>query len=661
MRYRIIISLLIAVFSSQIMALSVREQNQVQIGDIAFNLNLYATTRIEGGSVVALNFDTSASTVDGITSIIYSSPQMDVNVSFSPREQYEAPAWLVSVNASCKEELYLYDVFLSMDSVDAPIIADLKGIEAINSGDFADNVNIIPYRDKAVEYAHPNGKLWIVASGYDECGEIEGLSANQIMLYDHKNHFFRRYVQGGTWEVFMDTMYKPAGSSHDWAFLLFAEKPLLLNINRWPGEKRAALCITNDADGENLSALQAVYEGSSNPENPKYYRKGFFARNIPVSNTVFGNRQATLGEMWHKIKDNGNTIGYHTYSPGADPAGSNQQALITDLVDYDIRLWIDHAVPSNPEDISYLGLIPGSDSYMVDVINASGIDYIWPGDTPYTNPFNAYDEPWRLPHLVYEAKGFTRPIWFFGRTRMEFWDYTNFMESLSFKYMMSADNLDKLIEDRGLHISYTHFSVHSNSYIGAFFDVNENGDYEIKDEVDDMLLMLDYYRQHRGLWIDTLENIFDRMLAIDKVKLMSYEEVSKGIYQVVLKNASDYDLKNLHFKHLDTGFNIPNFAKGDTFTFFTADEPEKLLTKPENYILSHNGGSLIMKSRYESLMPPMKIEIFNIRGQKVKTFNSNESLYQWTQPFGNYASGIYFARVSRDNIPEMTLRFFVVK
>jgi hypothetical protein len=95
--------------------------------------------------------------------------------------------------------------------------------------------------------------------------------------------------------------------------------------------------------------------------------------------------------------------------------------------------------------------------------------------------------------------------------------------------MMSADNLDKLIEDRGLHISYTHFSVHSNSYIGAFFDVNENGDYEIKDEVDDMLLMLDYYRQHRGLWIDTLENIFDRMLAIEKVKLMSCEEVSKYI------------------------------------------------------------------------------------------------------------------------------------
>ncbi|HCX59159.1 MAG TPA: hypothetical protein DG355_00670, partial [Candidatus Cloacimonas sp.] len=170
MRYRIIISLLIAVFSSQIYGINVRGQNQVQIGEIAFNLNLYATTRIEGGSVVALNFDTSASTVDGITSIIYSSPQMDVNVSFSPRKQYEAPAWLVSVNASCKEELYLYDVFLSMDSADAPIIADLKGIEAINSGDFADNVNIIPYRDKAVEYAHPNGKLWIVASGYDECG-----------------------------------------------------------------------------------------------------------------------------------------------------------------------------------------------------------------------------------------------------------------------------------------------------------------------------------------------------------------------------------------------------------------------------------------------------------------------------------------------------------
>jgi hypothetical protein len=552
--------------------------------------------------VVALNFDTSASTDDGITNIIYSSPQMDVRLSFYPRDQYEAAAWLVSVNASCKEELYLHDVYLAMDPVDAPIIADLKGIEAINSGDFKDNVNIIPFRDKAVEYAHPNGKLWIVASGYDECGEIEGLSANQIMLYDHKNHFFRRYVQGGTWEVSMDTMYKPAGGSHDWAFLLFAEKPLLLNINRWPGVNRAALCITNDADGENINSLQAVYEGSNNPENPKFYNQGFFARNIPVSSTIFGDKQATLGEMWHRIKDHGNTIGYHTYSSGADPVGSNQQALLTDLVDYDIRLWIDHAVPSNPEDLGYLGLIPGSDSYMVDVINASGIDYIWPGDTPYTNPFNAYDEAWRLPHLLYEAKGFTRPIYFFGRTRMEFWDYTNFLEPLSFKYMMSADNLDKLIEDRGLHISYTHFSVHSNSYIGAFFDVNENGEYEIKDEVDDMLLMLDYYRQHRGLWIDTLENIFDRMLAIEQVRLMSYKEVSDGIYKVVLKNDSDYDIKNLHFEHLDTGFTIPYFAKGDTFTFHTTYKPETYTFRPENYIISYDAGNLIMKSRYDLSM-----------------------------------------------------------
>ncbi len=110
MRYHIVITLLIALFSCQIMALSVHDENRVQIGDISFDLNLYATARIGGSSVVALNFDTSASTDDGITNIIYSSPQMDVRLSFYPRDQYEAAAWLVSVNASCKEELYLHDV-----------------------------------------------------------------------------------------------------------------------------------------------------------------------------------------------------------------------------------------------------------------------------------------------------------------------------------------------------------------------------------------------------------------------------------------------------------------------------------------------------------------------------------------------------------------------
>ena len=142
---------------------------------------------------------------------------------------------------------------------------------------------------------------------------MEALSANRITLYDFKHHFFRIFnpVTNQT-DLLRDTLYREAGSSFVWGFLIFTDQPLIPDINRWPLGKKAALCISNDADGETLPRLQAVFEGSSNPDSPKYYTKGIFARDIKVSNTIFGVYQGSLGEMWHKIKDHGNRIGYHT-------------------------------------------------------------------------------------------------------------------------------------------------------------------------------------------------------------------------------------------------------------------------------------------------------------------------------------------------------------
>lgn len=636
-------------------ALTVEGANRILIGDVQFDLNLYADTRQE-----VLNFDVSSTSVGDTTIIRYSSPKLDVDVCLSPRFQYDSDAWLVSVTATYKWNLYLHDIYLRMDPVDAPIQADLKGIQAIKTGDYKDNTRIVPYRDQAVEYVHPLGRFWIVASGYDECDGVEGLSENQIVLYDHRNHFFRRYVPGKSWELMMDTLYKTNGSTHSWSYLFFGEKPALLEINRWPGENRAALCITNDADGESNIYLKTVYEGSNNSANPKYYTKGFIARNIPVSNTVFGSNQTVLGEIWQTLIDHGNTIGYHTFSSVADPLGSNEQALLHDMVPYNVRLWIDHSVPTNPEDICYHGVDPLHESCITDVINASDIDYIWPSDTPYTNPFNAYEENWRLPHLVYEAQ-FNRPIWFFGRTRMEYWDYVNYLESVSMKYLMTPENLDRLLEDRGLHIGYTHLCGHNTQNVRAFWELAGNGDYEIRDEVDDMLQMLDYYRNYRNLWIDTLENIFDRMLAVEKVQITSCHKIKDGVYQISLKNASDYDLKDLSFKYLDSAFTVPLLAHGDTYTFYAVSNPQQNLAVSENYLLRYDAGVLTLKSRYELPMQPMKIEIYNVRGQLVSTYRTNTILQQWVQPFGNFASGVYFARFSPENGECCSQKFIVVK
>jgi len=655
------LAMLMVVFVSRINALTIENTNRITLDDLSFDLNLYADTRISEFTFEPLDFTISSSIEDGNPTITYSSEQMDVDIKFAPRTQYMASAWLVSVKATCKQDVYLHDVYLSMDNADNPISASLKGTDAINSRNSEQNKNVIAFTNKVVEYSNARGSYWIIASNYAECEGVEGLVSNRIVLYDYKGHFFRHYVQGGTWEQMRDTMYIPAGGSQEWSFLLFSQKPLLLDINRWPGNNLAALCITNDADSESLVRLQAVYEGSNNPANPKYYTKGFFARNIPVSNSVFGFNQASLGDIWSAIQAHGNTIGYHTYAGTADPPGTNQQALLHDLVPYNIRLWIDHLVPQNPEDVCFNGLNPESANYVGDIINQSGIDYIWAGDTPYSNPFNAFDEAWRLPHLEYEATALSRPIWFFGRTRTEVWDYTNYQEQLSMRYLMNPDNLDNLLENRGLHISYTHLSAGNSSTIKAYFEVAENGDYEVRDEVDDMLQMLDYYRSQRGLWIDTLENIFDRMLAVEQVQVVSCQKVDNGVYQITVQNGSDYDLKDLSFKFLGTSYHIPLFAKGDAQTFYLADNPGLTSAETQNYQMSYRGGNLELKNRYELSMPPMKIEIFNLRGQKVQTFNTTSSQDKWVSPFLHRASGLYFARITSQNAAPSVFKFTVLK
>jgi hypothetical protein len=653
--------ILLTAIVCQVHGLTVEGASRVNLNGLSFDLNLYADTRIAEFTYQPLDFSVSSAKSSGIYTLTYTSAEMDVVVSISPRQQYSSSAWLFSINANCKQDLYLHDVYLSMDEVGTPFSATLKGVEAIMAGDPGKNLNIISFRDKAVEYSGQAGKFWIVASNYAECEGVEVLSANRIVLYDYKGHFFRKYVQGGTWEQLRDTMYKPEGGTHKWAFLLFTEQPILLSINRWPADKKAALCITNDADSESLNRLKAVFEGSNNPDNPKYYTQGFFARKIPVSNTVFGFNQSILGDMWTSIKEQGNSIGYHTYSGTADPVGTNQQALLSDLVPYDIRLWIDHAVPQNPEDICYNGLDPQSVNYVADVINQSGIDYIWPGDTPYTNPFDAYEETWRLPHIVYEAKDFTRPIWFFGRTREEFWEYPNYLEQLSMKYLMTSDNLDKLIGNRGLHICYTHLSAGNNTYCNGFFQIADNGDYEIRDDVDDMLLMLDYYRAHRGLWIDTVENIFDRMLAIEQIRIVSCQTVDEGVYQITLENGSDYELKDLSFKFRDLSINVPLFTAENTLNFFIADNPGVSSVVQKNFLINYQKGSLVFKNRYNLSLAPVKIEIFNLRGQKVQTYESTVYQDQFICPFTNKASGIYFARISPESGTPSLIRFTVLK
>jgi hypothetical protein len=91
------------------------------------------------------------------------------------------------------------------------------------------------------------------------------------------------------------------------------------------------------------------------------------------------------------------------------------------------------------------------------------------------------------------------------------------------------------------------------------------------------------------------------------------------------------------------------------------DNPQQNLVVPENYLLRDDAGSITLKSRYDLQLAPMKIKIFNIRGQKVISYRTATAPDQWVQPFKNFASGVYFARISTDNGVTTSHKFIVVK
>jgi hypothetical protein len=656
-----VIALLTAVPAMLCSAISFTAPAGLSINALEFELEPYVRIKTGQNLYQIVSFTSTGVESQGIYDIQYSSEILDLAVRILPTESFLKQCRRVEVEAHYKQNIQVKDIALNLIFNPANPVTFLKGPRAINSGNEADNQNLYPYTDKVIEYRNPAGSFWLAASGYAGCSGVEMLLGNSVRLYDHTLHMARLYTPPNSPDRLIDQMPRSIGQSDSWSFLIFEEKPYLVSINRWMGDKKAALAITHDADAETLSRLQAVYFGSSNPDSPSYMTKGLIANHIPVSNTVFGIDINSLGSVWDAIQDAGNSIGYHTYSSFSDSTNDTAQSLLTEMSDYNVRLWIDHA--HNNENFAEMGTWPDSAYYSIDVINQSQIDYAWMYDVPSTNPFNAFDDPWRLPHKLPHLQNLTRPVWFFGRTRMETWEFLNEAYMLDFKHVMTAENLDKLLQDKGLCIGYTHFCFANVFSKNGFHIEMPNGDYEIRDEFNDVLVMLNEYQNNRGLWIDTVESIFDRMLAIEQVEIKSVNEVLvPGFVEVTLENKSDTDLPNLTFFYGAYKHETELLAANSQITvLLNKNKPPSTETSVLPFNVQYKSGNIYIRSKDSQTIPPMQVSFYNIKGQLVGTAGTAVPSNYLTIPFNPRASGLYFSRIKAEGYKAQTTRFSVIK
>jgi hypothetical protein len=644
--------------------ISVSGSNRLLINEIGLTATLVAERRLGSSSQEPITFTAFSESYSDSIAIEYISPEMDLRLSFTKITGFGEGVWQSTARAVFNTEMKLRKLILTFSFEDQPSIHFYAGPSAVKTLDSAYNKMITPYSDKIVAYGNSDHRFWIVASNYRGCDGVEALPVNQVSLYDFALHHFRQYQEGGS-QVYYPMDCKPvqAGDQCQWSWLWFQSEPVILALKRWPKDYRAALGITSDPDSGTEDKIQAIYLGSNNPNNPKYGNAGFIKHGIPVSQGIFGVNCTTHGHLYDILLDSSNSIAYHSFSELEDPPGSNAQALLSDLVHYNIRMWTDHNIPMNPECLGYNGLDPSSPSFIGDVINQSGICYAWMNDNVATNPFNSFDDPWRLPHLLPEMTALTKPVWFFGRTKALTWEYLNGNTKLDMKHTMTPENLDQLLVTEGLHISYTNLLGTNGTPQNAYYIVAPNGDYEIRPEVEEMIRMLAYYREYKQLWIDTPENIFDRMLATEKVIIESVTtDPERGDKRVIIRNNSDLTLSDFTLSYNGDNSTIPAFISRGACEF--GIDSSSIYTTPiprSSCYVAYMNNIVQIKLHGGKQVDLRRVTIYNLRGQKVFSLDYPNPALVLEFPFQGFASGVYFASLETRDHSILNTRFIVLK
>jgi len=579
--------------------------------------------------------------------LTYYNDFIDIKMSISRNyEIIDNYIYKFEIIMNINNDILLRKYKFNMDFLDYVNI--MMGYKAIEEEDSFYNINLLPFRMKSMKISLGNNSIYILGSNFKETTGIEILNDSGFFIYNNEYHT-------GNWrdeEIEMDWFPLSIGDSLETIFYISIDNIPNIKIHRYPFGKKAALCISSDADEENENRLKSVFWGTSNESSPCFGKKGLLYNNIKLCNTVFGanfQEMQNLETVWDSIFSAGNTIGYHTYYPWADDMGLLEFSLSHELVDYNIQMWIDHSLWNNPECLAREGWIQTSQYYVLDILNNNKFKYAWLC-LNRENSFNSFDDFRQLPHRVY-AMTDDFELFFFERIMGMVWQRTDHPE-WSFDYIVNEENLNDLLENEGLCHIYTHLCQTSSDVRIAFY--NENADScWIKPEVEERFQLLNEYQQNRGLWIAPPEIIYDRLLTIDSVMVVDFSNSTTGV-DVSLMNYSSSDISNFCFEIDDRIYHYNLFESKQVINIEYLDEEE---VKEEIVSRSFQEGSKIRFFTSKTNYLINMVRLYNIKGELIKTSEYNHVGFRFLYLDAvGLNSGLYFAHI--DLINEDNENFF---
>jgi hypothetical protein len=290
----------------------------------------------------------------------------------------------------------------------------------------------------------------------------------------------------------------------------------------FPDGRRAALAWTDHADQTTARTLETLVNG-------------FLAHHLAITKALFSHgtdrpqlEDPKVVQLADELAQFGSEVVPHSATPRAD-LRSVTQAALERFERWHTRTWIDHQPETNCEAFGDQGFHVGGKFGIADLLAAHQYQYVWAEDDAPPDDLNLLN-----PHRL-ERRAPT--VWPIGRLDLggpdSLWMFRtvwSFLEASRFYKLYGKDRLDKLEDERGLHVAHTYLETYhpKRTKFGLknlIVPVDPKdlpggaGPVKLDPRFDALLASLEE-RQERGtLWVPTLGALADRLRGVADVSV----------------------------------------------------------------------------------------------------------------------------------------------
>lgn len=313
-------------------------------------------------------------------------------------------------------------------------------------------------------------------------------------IVNHPHFYFPFYGDYNTKVDLSKTTRVVGDTATYYAVLSIGRKGKIVAKFRQPYGYDATLVFTEHTDCSDIATTNAIAYGTSDTLSGFYGKGGILGDRLTYTKSVWlessfayngtdGLDNPTYMVLCDRLYNDGVEIMPHTITNETDSREVVEEGF-SYLQQYNSRNWIDHRGASNLEDLAHFGWNRLNKYYIVDIMEKYDYKYAWAyidlNEMQYLPPRpNVSWYTGEDGNLLIPAKTeYHQPILFYNNNiddntgdekRIYFWTTVSCYTHGDLEKYYTPEKLDKLIDERGVHVSHHYFALQKTRPIAPHY------------------------------------------------------------------------------------------------------------------------------------------------------------------------------------------------